>query len=161
MLGAWMHREPEAVEWSYTIGLVERDDPEVVTLGLPPVHAVDLLNWVHDRDVAGDRLCVGQTVRFDGVAVKPVPVPTVWVASDDNPLGSWFAYYGIGRVDLQPPAVWQLLWAENQPFSGQAGCQRGRSTSSSRSSGTTQPGDLAHRTRTSVDGSASSADSRY
>ena len=52
--------EPEAVEWSYTIGLVERDHPEVVTLGLPPVHAVDLLNWVHDRDVAGDRLCVGK-----------------------------------------------------------------------------------------------------
>ena len=51
--------EPEAVEWSYTIGLVERDHPELVVLGLPPVHAVELLNWAHDQDVAGHRLRVG------------------------------------------------------------------------------------------------------
>ena len=57
--------EPAPIPWSYTIGLVERDHPEVVTFGLPPSAAVAVLNWVHDRDVAGQRIEPG-----DGRAVQ-------------------------------------------------------------------------------------------
>ncbi len=35
---------PEAVSWSYTIDLVERDHPEIVALGLPPEAADAALN---------------------------------------------------------------------------------------------------------------------
>ena len=104
--------EPEPVPWSYTIGLVERRHPEVVTLGLPPKAAVAVLNWVHDRDAAGTRIEPGTIERFNGVPIKLVPVPIEWVTSEDDPLGQWFHHYGIGRVSIEPPPVLQLLWAD-------------------------------------------------
>jgi hypothetical protein len=117
--------EPEPVPWSYTIGLVERRHPEVVTLGLPPRAAVAALNWVHDRDVAGRRIEPGVIERFNGVPVTLVPVPPEWVMSEDDPMGQWFAHYSVGRSALQPPAVLQLLWADrNGLLPGELGCQR-------------------------------------
>jgi Domain of unknown function (DUF4262) len=113
------------VPWSYTIGLVERRHPEVVTFGLPPVHAVEVLNWVHDRDVAGMRLEPGVIERFQGVRIKLVPVPTEWVLSDLDPMGQWFAHYAAGRPALEPPEVLQLLWADRYGvLPDEAGCER-------------------------------------
>lgn len=117
--------EPEAVPWAYTIGLVERDHPEVVTLGLPPGHAVAVLNWVHDREVAGDRLDVAEVRHFEGVAVQLLPVPETWVASEHDPMASWFAHYSAGRPPLRAPPVLQLLWADDHGrFPGETSCRR-------------------------------------
>ncbi len=117
--------EPEPVPWSYTIGLVERRHPEVVTFGLPPPAAVAVLNWVHDRDVAGTRIEPGTIERFNGVPITLVPVPTDWVTSDDDPMGQWFHHYGIGRASIEPPPVLQLLWADRHGvLPGEAGCVR-------------------------------------
>jgi hypothetical protein len=116
--------EPEAIPWSYTVGLVERRHPEVVTLGLPPRAAVAILNWVHDRDVAGSRIEPGVIERYHGVPVMLVPVPTEWVVSDDDPMGQWFHHYGIGRTVLEPPTVLQLLWADaDGHLPGEAACR--------------------------------------
>ena len=117
--------EPEPVPWSYTVGLVERQHPEVVTLGLPPIHAVEILNWVHDRDVAGKRIEPCTVEWFNGVPIRLVPVPAEWVTSDDDPMGQWFHHYGIGRPTLDPPPVLQLLWADRHGvLPGEAGCER-------------------------------------
>ena len=111
--------EPEPLPWSYTIGLVERRHPEVVTFGLPPPTAVAVLNWVHDRDVAGARIEPGVIERFEGVPIKLVPVPTEWVMSDDDPMGQWFHHYGIGRTNdrtaARPAAaVGRPLWCPSR-----------------------------------------------
>ncbi len=117
--------EPEPVPWSYTIGLVERRHPEVVTFGLPPDAAVAVLNWVHDRDAAGARIEPGTIERFNGVPIKLVPVPAEWVISHDDPMGQWFHHYGIGRAAVEPPPVLQLLWADRfGVLPGEAGCVR-------------------------------------
>jgi len=114
---------PEPVPWSYTIGLVERAHPEVVTFGLAPVHALAVLNWVHDRDVAGARIPTGAVERFDGVPITLRPVPAQWITSADDPLGQWFAHYSVGRPRLDPPEVVQLLWADDDDrFPGELGC---------------------------------------
>ena len=117
--------ELDPVPWSYTIGLVERRHPEVVTFGLPPTAAVAVLNWVHDRDVAGTRIEPGAIERFNGVPIKLVPVHSEWVTSEDDPMGQWFHHYGIGRATIEPPAVLQLLWADRHGvLPGEAGCVR-------------------------------------
>jgi hypothetical protein len=117
--------EPEPMPWSYTVGLVERRHPEVMTFGLPPPAAVAILNWVHDRDVAGARIEPGVIERFNGVPIKLLPVPTERVTSDDDPMGQWFHHYGIGRPTIEPPPVLQLLWADRDGFlPGEAGCAR-------------------------------------
>ena len=116
--------EPEAVPWSYTIGLVERGHPEVVTLGLPPRAAVAVLNWVNDRDVAGSRIVPGVIERFHGARIQLVPVPSEWVMSEHDPMGQWFAHYCIGRAALLPPAVLQLLWADRKGvLPGESACE--------------------------------------
>jgi hypothetical protein len=115
--------EPESAPWSYTIGLVERRHPEVVTLGLPPKAAVAILNRVHARDVAGTRIEPGAIERFNGVLIKLVPVPAEWVTSEDDPMGQWFHHYRIGRASIEPPPVLQLLWADRHGvLPGEAGC---------------------------------------
>jgi hypothetical protein len=117
--------EPEPRPWSYTIGLVERQHPEVVTFGLSPPAAVAVLNWVHDRDMAGTRIEPGTIERFNGVPIKLVPVPTEWVTSEDDPMGQWFHHYGIGRASIEPPPVLQLLWADRHGvLPDEAGCER-------------------------------------
>lgn len=103
---------PEPVPWTYTIGLVEHGHPEVVTLGLPMHHAAPLLNWVHDRHIAGSTIEPGDIEEFDGVPVQLAPVPTSWVCGHDDPMGRWFAHYAPGRPSLDPPEVRQVLWAD-------------------------------------------------
>jgi Domain of unknown function (DUF4262) len=116
--------EPEAVPWSYTIGLVERRHPEIVTLGLPPTAAVAVLNWVNDRDVSGSRIVPGAIERFGGVPIQLVPVPREWVMSEEEPMGQWFAHYGIGRATLEPPSVLQLLWGDRRGhLPGEMACE--------------------------------------
>jgi hypothetical protein len=118
--------EPEPLPWTYTIGLVERRHPEVVTFGLPPPAAVAVLNWVHDRDVEGRRIEPGTIERFNGVPVRLDPVPTEWVTSEDDPMGQWFHHYGIGRPTIEPPPVLQLVWADRWGvLPGEVGCERG------------------------------------
>jgi hypothetical protein len=117
--------EPEPIPWSYTIGLVERGHPEVVTFGLPPNAAVAILNWVHDRDVAGRRIEPGTIERYNGVPITLVPAPVQWMMSDDDPMGQWFAHYGVGRPTIEPPPLLQLVWADRHGvLPGQAGCER-------------------------------------
>ncbi len=76
---------PEPASWSYTIGLVEDDLPELIAFGLCQDSALTMLNWAADR------------ARCPNCGVDP---------GTDARLGGEFPI----RFDAEPPA-WALDFA--------------------------------------------------
>lgn len=107
--------EPEPMPWSYTVGFAERDHPEVVTFGLTPSDANDVLNLVRHCEVEGHAARVGDPAIFGGRRVRFDDVPDEWVLHEEvDPMGRWFAHYGPGRSELVWPGVLQLVWADDR-----------------------------------------------
>lgn len=118
--------EPSPFPWSYTIGMVELDHPELVLFGLTPSLACERLNWIHDRAVHGEPLVPGEVGRFRSTRVRLDPVPDSW-ANDRSwdPMGQWFHHYGAGRPVLLAPPVLQLVWSDRRSlFPDEPGCDR-------------------------------------
>lgn len=113
----------EPVPWSYSIGFHERGHPEVVVLGREPDQAVVMLNWVRRREQTGRTVTAGSIILLDGNWVRFDRVPADWVRGPDDPMGTWFAHYGVGVDNVAPPDVIQLVWADaDGRFPDEAGC---------------------------------------
>lgn len=95
--------------FAYTVGLTERDLPELVVAGLDPLIAKELLNDVAERiSSSGEWFSHGQRVTdlLDGYDVIIVGGP----ATDALLPGMAYARYGKERVRLQ-----QIVWPD--PYS--------------------------------------------
>jgi len=114
---------PMTQPWSYTIGRVEAGEPELVTYGLSVETAHKLLTFVNGRSRCGDPIPLALPVVFAGRDIRLDRIPPWWVASADNPMGRWFAYYhGTGRLATNPDVL-QVVWAdEDGLFPDDTGC---------------------------------------
>jgi hypothetical protein len=106
--------EPEIPTWSYTVGFAERDNPEVVTFGLHPSDAITLSNLLRHHELNGHDVRPGDELVLLGRPVRFVSVPTEWASSEENPMGAWYRHYGVGRPELRPPEVVQLVWSDER-----------------------------------------------
>ena len=117
--------EPSPVPWSYTIGRVERDLPELLIFSTCATCSTKLCNWVDERDVAGEGLVPDVVVQYgSGALIKLVPVPIEWLVREgDDIFGQWIGHYANGRDVLEPPDVLQIVWADaNGRFPDDTGC---------------------------------------
>lgn len=113
--------------WTYSIGMLEHEHPEIVIVGAPPGLAYQLIEsafeWHHSRL----SLPFGRQDRVStvGATCTTVPVPDrCWLES--NLMGYWHNYYGtvgwphLGELD---DAVLQLVFADEQGrFPWDEGC---------------------------------------
>jgi hypothetical protein len=115
--------EPEPRVWSYTIGFAERGHPEVITFGLHPTDAITLSNEVCHLERHGYVARPDDELMLRAKPVRFAAVPDEWACSAENPMGAWFRHYEIGRPNVQPPDVVQLLWADDDDyFPDESGC---------------------------------------
>lgn len=115
--------DADPVPWSYSIGFHERNHPEVVVFGREPDDAVALLNWVRRREATERPIALGSIILLDGNWVRFDSVPEQWVSGPDNPMGTWFAHYGVGVDHVAAPEVIQVVWADGDGrFPDEAGC---------------------------------------
>jgi hypothetical protein len=116
--------EPSPFPWTYTVGMVEIDHPELVLFGLTPTEAARRLNWVHDRAVEHEALMPGELGRLGSTRLRLDRVPDSW-ANDryEDPMGQWFHHYDAGRPVLLAPPVLQLVWSDRRGrFPDEPGC---------------------------------------
>ena len=111
------------VPWSYSIGFHERGHPEVVVFGREPDEAITMLNWMRRRESTGRAVTPGSIILLDGNWVRFDPVPAAWITGSEDPMGTWFAHYGVGMESVEPPEVLQLVWADaGGRFPDEEGC---------------------------------------
>jgi hypothetical protein len=105
---------PEPRPWSYTIGLCQSDQPELLTFGLTQRVAHTLINWVAAEHSEGRTLPVGRDhdLQFEGVPVRLVPVPTRSIAPSQDVMGQWYAYYSSFGPFTVPDVV-QVVHADH------------------------------------------------
>jgi hypothetical protein len=101
------------IPWTYTIGRVDRDAPELVVLGLDPETAHFLTHLVDDLERAGTPLLPGQTHALDDALIRLDEVPDQWLATDPHRMAAWMAYYG-WRDQVVAPRVCQIVWSDEQ-----------------------------------------------
>jgi len=102
-------------------GRVERGLPEFVVLGRAPAASLAMAEWA---DGLGALVTTGR-MRFGSRLVRVDPVPPEWLGRDPGRMGGWFAYYRSGRTDGPPPALAQLVWADqNDRFPDDPLCDR-------------------------------------
>jgi len=105
---------PEPVTWSYTIGLVEDDLPELVAFGLCFDDAAFMLNWAARR--ARCPHCgvdPGTVVELGDFPIRFDAVPVEWaIDTVADPLGCWWAHYSVGRSAVPAPSIVQCVWAD-------------------------------------------------
>lgn len=99
--------------WAYSIGFVERGEPELVMLGLDSEFARDGMSWVHDRSNMGFSVPVNAIDPLDDLGLKLVDVPFDWLATDPGRMARWFGHYDAGPFSAHAPEVRQLLWADD------------------------------------------------
>ena len=98
--------------FTYTIGMVERGQPELMLFGLEPESAHFGISWVANEALAGRPVPVDMPMEVNNVAIKLVDVPNQWLIADRSRMAMWFNHYGPGRERLTEPAVRQLVWAD-------------------------------------------------
>jgi hypothetical protein len=94
--------------WTYTVGLVDRGQPELMLFGLYMESAHHGINALAAEMQAGRQVANDEPFMLDGVGVKVVDVPPQWLMLDRDRMGMWFNHYG-GPPD---PAVRQLVWPD-------------------------------------------------
>jgi len=102
--------------WTYSIGLLEHNHPEIVIVGAPAAQAYQLIDaafeWHHcDRSLPSGR---SDFISAFGTTITTVPVPDrCWIESDL--MGLWHNYYRAGgwpALDGVDNAVVQLVVAD-------------------------------------------------
>ncbi len=132
------------VPWSYSIGFHERAHPEIVVFGCEPDRAVTMLNWVRRRELTERPVSDGAIILLDGNWVRFDRLPADWITGRDDPMGTWFAHYGVGVDHVEPPSVMQLVWADEAGrFPDEDGCDP--DVVAAQPLGATLLGDWAHR----------------
>ncbi len=106
----------EYLPWSYTVGFLDHDHPEVVVIGLDHDCSASFLHEVYRRISAGDPPPVGREHRHEhrGVPYCLVPIPRdEWLREGGELLLYCVEYYGAvhGRFPSEPRAV-QLVWPD-------------------------------------------------
>lgn len=74
--------KPAEQPWTYTVGLIERGQPELVVLGLDPLSAHEGITWVADRAKKGFSVPLNMRDPLDDFDRKLVDVPFDWLATD-------------------------------------------------------------------------------
>jgi Domain of unknown function (DUF4262) len=98
--------------WVYTVGLAELGHPELVVLGLAPVHALQLVTWIHEQHAEGDALELGAVRWFESVPLRLDQVAHEWLAHDPDRMSFWIQHYLPGRRTLHAPPVAQVVWGD-------------------------------------------------
>ena len=102
--------------WTYSIGLLEHNHPEIVIVGTPAARAYELIDaafeWHHcDRPLPSGRDAL---ISAFGTSITTVPVPDrCWIESDL--MAFWHNYYRAGNwppLDGVDNAVVQLVVAD-------------------------------------------------
>ena len=107
--GGQRSRQP----WAYSIGFVERGQPELMMLGLDSLSAHDAMSWVSDRSNMGFAVPVNAIDPLDDLGLKLVDVPFDWLAMDPGRMALWFIHYNSGPFSTEAPSVRQILWADS------------------------------------------------
>lgn len=99
--------------WTYTIGMLEHEHPEIVIVGAPPTVAYKLIDAAFEWHHAGMSLPFGRDDRLTtvGATFTTVPVPDrCWIES--NVMAFWHNYYrsiGWPAIDSVDVPVLQLV----------------------------------------------------
>ena len=105
---------PEAIPWSYTVGLSQVGEPELVLLGLDPISAHLAISWVATQALAGRPVPLDQPFDLRHVATKVVDVPDEWLLTDPERMAVWFADREHHERPSGLPRVRQVVWADDQ-----------------------------------------------
>jgi hypothetical protein len=111
---------PTSPSWAYTIGLLERGHPELVTVGLSAESAHAFLMHAHGELIAGVPLEVGRAQRRawstdEGVdlQISFVDVPDLQWQPPSDLMHTMVGYYGArGGFPCFQPRVCQLVWPD-------------------------------------------------
>jgi hypothetical protein len=98
--------------WTYTIGLAQIGQPELVLMGLEPEPAHFVISWVANEGRAGRPVPLDEPVLLDGVGVKVLSVPDEWVLGDRNRMAAWFAHFGAAESSMPLPEIRQVVWPD-------------------------------------------------
>ncbi len=102
--------------WTYSIGMLEHDHPEIVVVGESPERAYELIDRAYEGHHLGRSLPFGRGDRAisSNGTITTVPVPDrCWVESDL--MAFWHNYYRAGnwpRLDRVDNAVVQIVVAD-------------------------------------------------
>ena len=98
--------------WTYTVGLAQIGQPELVLMGLEPVPAHFAISWVANEGRAGRPVPLDQPFLLDGVGVKVLDVPDEWVLGDRSRMAAWFAHFGAADSSRPLPEIRQVVWPD-------------------------------------------------
>lgn len=103
---------PSATPWTYSIGLTDVGQPELVVLGLEPDITVTLVNEVASRRRAG--LLSNDEASFvhAGSSFRLVDVPDRWYRLDINRMAAWFTHYARPGMSQRALVVQQIVWPD-------------------------------------------------
>ena len=98
--------------WTYTVGLTEVGQPELVLMGLDPAPAHFAISWVANEGRAGRPVPLDQPVSLEGAGLRVLDVPDDWVLADLNRMAGWFAHYGSSTTFTSLPEIRQVVWSD-------------------------------------------------
>jgi hypothetical protein len=109
--------------WTYSVGLAEVGQPELVLMGLSPSSAHFAISRIAEAGRAGRPAPVGEPFTLERVGVKVIEVPAEWLLTDPSRMAMWFAHYDPSSRSARLPAVCQVVWAgANGRFPDDPGC---------------------------------------
>jgi hypothetical protein len=98
--------------WTYSVGLAEIGQPEVVLMGLTPTSAHFAISWIAEQARTGEPVPVDDPFELERVRVKLIDVPSGWLLTDPSRMAMWFVHYDPSGRSRRLPAVCQLVWAD-------------------------------------------------
>ena len=111
--------------YTYTVGLVERGQPELVVLGATPDSSHFLIDYAVKQIYPGHSLAYNRKQMLNGHAFMLQQANYMWLAYDVDRMAMWVNHYASGRRELTLPQVTQIVWADSKNrFPGERGCDR-------------------------------------
>jgi len=98
--------------WTYSVGLTDAGQPELVVLGLEYGITQELVNVVAGRRRAGYLSLEDTSFTHHGIAFGIVDVPDRWVFADQSRMAAWFRHYGSTGTSLPHLRIQQILWPD-------------------------------------------------
>lgn len=96
--------------WSYSVGLTDSGQPELVLLGATPLAARTLINEVAHRRHHAQLPLDHTAFVFNAFQFRVVDVPDRWIYADQSRMAAWFAHYRSPHRALPPLRIQQILW---------------------------------------------------